>query len=381
MASFFEALNNAARGAACSIIGGTAFVDGFMRDIGVPGTGAYQDRTRALRRQLCNNSEDTVPVPGIPFSGGQCPGVLYEISFFIQTENYQNSGCNSTSTPSAQVPYLGSVPGPIESVRLELDTPGACGDRRYLVIAKHAQGEVILQQATTPFGRKPSGTFINNVLIRRIDGMPDNCGDPPIGIPDYQPTPTTINIEYEDNSQTTINEDVDITIFAPQVNIGGAIFAPITIAGNTFNLVGTVELTPEFKLNVSPEINVNLGNGNTDETLPGPDGDFPEPTIDPNERRVIVGAIVTATDVSPRVDFLPQDGNPDVGIPNLGLVSFYVTTPEGTAWTADIPIKNVRTYIPCPVAGGATDVAGTPRAGILLDVQPIWGYPGQNLPT
>lgn len=366
MAGFFQALNDAARGAACSIIGGTAFIDGFMRDVGVPGTGAYEDRTRALRRQLCDNDDDVVPLPGTgPVTGGNCDGILYVTA----NMTYTDAACTTRDFNGYQI-Y-----GPVSANVLE-----DSGNRTLVIDGFNQNG--------TPNRRVVSGSTPSSPCpaawlggqFNRVDGGAE-CPAPEVPIPPYAPSPITVTINYENNQQITVNEDVDITIFSPQISLIGGIFAPITIAGNTFNLVGTVELTPEFKLNVSPVINISLGNGNTDNPIPNPDGDLPEPTVDPEERRVIIGAIATATSVSDRVDFLPQGGNPDVGIPNLGLVSFYVSTPNGTAWTADIPVKNVRTYIPCPVTSGAVDVAGTARTGILLDVQPIWGYPGQNLPS
>lgn len=381
MATFIEEIGRAVKQTACAVIATNDSVNGFMQGIGFPGADSYRNVTRALRRQLCDNADDTVPTnPDADFTGGQCSGVVYNVSLTHTTQSWI-SGC----TPSTILTSVktGTVTGPVKRFYFRLFGSGSCGPSSAEIRVDDGQGDRVWSSAFTnvPTGRVIDGHQITSIQLSRQDGQADICGDPPPIIPPYTPAPTTINIEYENNNQTTINEDVDVTIFAPQVNIGGAIFAPVTIAGNTFNLVGTVELTPEFKLNVSPEVNVNLGGGNTDSPVPEPDGDIPEPTIDPDERRVIVGAIVTATSVSDRVDFLPQGDNPDVGLPDLGLINFYISTANGTAWTGDIKVKNVRSYIPCPVTTGAIDVAGTARNGVQLDVQPVWGYPGQNLPT
>lgn len=385
MTTFLDEIGRAVRQTACAVIATNDAVNGFMEGVGVPGAEAYANRTRALRRQLCDNNDDSVPTPTPPFTGGQCSGVEYEVQ--VLRNGYTRIECDDGSTSQRTGPgnLTVTVYGPISGLRRVDIDQGDCGPRasRILLDAFDSNGDPI---SPTIYPVSVNGAFfsigdfdVSITSITRVDGQPDNCGDIPTPIPPYAPTPTNVTINYENNQEITVNEDVDITIFAPQVNLIGGIFAPITIAGNTFSLVGTVELTPEFKLNLSPEITVNLGGGNTDSPTPNPDRPIPEPTPDPNERRVIVGAIATATSVGGRQDFLPQDANPDIAIPNLGYVAFYINTPNGTAWTEDIPIKNVRSYIPCPNPAGAIDTAGTGRPGIAIQVQPVWGYPGQQL--
>lgn len=363
MSSFLDAISDAVRTTACGIISVNDEINGFLEGVGLPGASDYADRTRALRRQLCDNDDDTVPVTQSQVTGGQCPGIEYR------------AGAPGVTTSS--------VSRGIGPLSVSTTTGENNGRPTWTLTFVWAGGLTGGSGVQSFFDDGPSPTIserYTGVVATRVDDQLDTCGDGPTPpIPPYVPTPITVNISYQNNQEITVNEDVDITIFSPQVNLIGGIFAPVVISGNTFQLIGTAKFSPEFKLEISPEVNIGTGGGNTDSPGPNPDRPYPEPTPNPSERRVIVGAVVTAVDVSTRQDFIPQDGNPDIAIPNLGFISFYIATENDRAWTADIPIKNVRTYIPCPVAGGAIDVAGTGRSGIELSVQPVWGYPGQQL--
>lgn len=379
MGSFLDEIGKAVKQTACAVIATNDAVNGFMEGIGVPGASGYADRTRALRRTLCDNDDDTVPTPDPPFQGVQCDCGRYEIRIEGTYTNTFGSTGISFRFPSRKIrgPLSDLSVMPTGNINNDLVATFKCrgiGSSSYPTCGSTLTAQVF-ENTTSPVESVESFTV---VVLEALDG--DDCGDPvPPPIPPYIPSPTTINISYENNQQITVSEDVDITVFSPKVNLIGGIFAPVTVAGNTFNLVGTAELSPEFKLNLSPKINIRLGGGNTDDPAPNPDKPIPEPEPDEDEIRVIVGAVVTATSVSDRQDFLPQNDNPDIAIPNLGYIAFYILVNDDAAWTADIPIKNVRSYIPCPVTTGAVDVAGSSRSGVELTIQPVWGYLGQNV--
>lgn len=378
MATFADEIGRAVRQTACAVVATNDAINNLWVGSGLPDPLNLQRTTNSLRRQLCNNdSDEDLNLPDPPFQGGQCEGIEYRIEGQFYSCLYRPS--DDVNVICGDAPYGNVIEGPVTRIEIEKGVGGA--GKSIGPVAYNAAGDRVVLgiRSTTASDRDYRDGSLTSISIFRTDGGGDDCGDVVPPIPPYSPTPTTVTINYENNQQVTVNEDIDVTIFSPQLNLTGGIFAPVTIAGNTFNLVGTVELTPEFKLEVSPEINIGSGNGNPDETTPPPDRPIPEPEPDPNERRVIVGAIVTATSVASRQDFLPQAENPDIALPNLGYVAFYINTPNGTAWTADIPIKNVRSYIPCPVTGGAVDVAGTGRSGVTVQVQPVWGYPGQHL--
>jgi len=378
MATFFEEVTKAVSQTACAIIAVNDSINGFLSEVGVPGSSAFADRTRALRRQLCNNSDDTVPVPPPPFTGGQCT-TSYRV--VIRRDRFPfTSGCGQFTQNNVQSSPGTILQGPISGIFARFTGASAsCGGLRTVeYVVQTATGEVVVQTETETRGWwKLNEVRIETVI--RVDGQPDNCGDPPgTSPPPYSPSPTTVNIEYQNDENITVNEDIDLTIFAPKLSLIGGIFAPITISGNNFNLVGTVELTPEFKLEVNPEINFGSG-GSVD----NPSAEPVEPTPEPprtNDRRVIIGAIVTTTSLqnTPTTQ-IGQGSNPDIFVPRLGSLSFYISTENATAWTNDIDIKNLRCYVPCPAPGGAIDLAASPSSGVVFDVQPVWGYPNQNL--
>lgn len=355
--TFAEAVTEATRATFCGILAVNDGINGFLEGIVEGGSLGFQDATRALRRSVCNNSDDTVPIPSSEFTGGQCP-VLYDGSLRVSVVvDGQDLSFNAN---------FFNVLGPIEGAYLE-PVPGQ-NSVRYGVITESGQ---VFVGATSATGVQ--GVSINNVI--RQDGQPDDCGDPPPPpIQPYVPGPTTVSITYEDNSQTTINEDIDITIFAPFVAIGGAIIAPVTISGNTFSLVGELQLTPEFKLNLEPSLTIG-GSGQQDDPSEPPD--YPVGLPDPGpSKRVIVGAVVTATQVTlGRKTEIEQGVNPDIFAPRIGNISFLIATDKDVAWTVDIPIKAVRQFVPCPFFGGAVDVAATPELGFELDVRPVYDFP------
>lgn len=356
MSNFLTAVTTAVQGAACLILNspGTQaaeFVSGL-----VP-TSGYDDAIRGLRRLVCDDTDDNVNQPPPEFTGGQCVGAPYTAGW--------------TYLDGSPFIYVASVVGPISSMTASFSRPGPFPNVEYWNYRiVHAGGVSEGEEAVQPKDDAPG-----LIQIFRQDGQPDNCGDPPPPRPDtYVPSPTTVNITYVDNTMNTFNEDVDITIFAPFIGIGGAIFAPITIAGNTFQLAGTLQFSPDFKLEVNPVVEIGP-RGSADGEPPPPDypTELPEST---QGRRVIVGAIVTATTVTlGKKTEIDQEVNPDIFAPRIGNLSFLISTDKGVAWTEDIPIKNVRQFVTCPFYLGAVDVAATAEEGFELDVVPVFDYP------
>lgn len=361
--TFGESVAQATQGIVCATLAVNDQVNGFLESVADGGSLGFQDATRALRRQFCNNSDDVVPLPPGPgFTGGQCP-VTYRVRWRFNSTNIV-WGCGSGSQPY--------VKGPVNLIT-EFDDNDPQGVAYRLECTNSSGERVELPMASGP----ASSVSVSITSVERCDGLADNCGDPPNPIPPYVPTTTTVNIEYQNNEEVTINEDVDVTVFAPFVAIGGAIIAPITVSGNTFNLVGEMTLSPEFKVEFKPEFQIGTPAGYPDEDPPNPPGDVPSPPIEGESRR-IVGVLVTATSVEDsRVTQILQGENPDIFAPRIGNVSFYVETRGGFAWTGDIPVKNLRQYIPCPVPGGAVDAAGSAEPGFNLDFSPIWNQPSR----
>jgi hypothetical protein len=382
MATFSEAIAQATKSTLCAVAIGSDNVTSFTNSL-VGLDGDTLNVGRAFRRLVCDDSNDQInppPTTEVPFTGGQCPGVLYSVSgqgFDFQTKRCNNGDIQDNSGPYNRGPV--TVTGPITNI-FRRDVSGSCGvgRRGYEWVAVANAGiEVALFSVVTGF---PSQVYANsfgamNITVVRADGQPDTCGDPDVVIPPFSPITTTVNVEYEDNSQTTINEDVDITVFAPFVAIGGAIIAPVTVTGNDFSLVGEVNLDGSGLISFEPDIDFNFGKGGGDSPAPSPDPSIETPEPESGSG-LIVGAIVTATPTGQgRATQILQGVNPDIFAPRIGNISFYVNTPSGQAWTEDAPIKNLRQYVPCPYLGGAADVKATAEPGYSLNVTPHYSKP------
>jgi hypothetical protein len=211
------------------------------------------------------------------------------------------------------------------------------------------------------------------VSLTRLDGLPDDCGDPPGVVNEYNDYSQTVSITYEDNTQTEVTEDVDITLGPLIVGIGGVVYAPVTVGTGDITLNGTVELSPEFSVELFPN-GLFGGGGDTEGPIPEPGQPDPAPTS-PNERRRIIGAVVTVTALDQDIfqgTQIAQGDTPDLLVPRVGNISFYVESSGGLAWTEPIAVKTVRAYIPCPAREGAVDVGFTPETGVTADVKPVY---------
>lgn len=207
--------------------------------------------------------------------------------------------------------------------------------------------------------------FLEVQTLTPLNG-PDNCGSIQ-GVPKYQPQTINKTVNYIDNSQQQVTENYDFTINVPVI-IGGILIAPVTVAGNNF--------TVELSVPINGDINFNFGQGRSGDTQtenePG-NSPIDEPPDSETERRIIA-VLVTAT-VDPNEyqgQVINQQGNPTIYGPRLGNVSFYVSAGNAAGWTSDIPIKNVRNYIRCPVPQGAINVQATADKGVTLQLTRVY---------
>lgn len=389
MVSFDQAVKEQSRTVLCNILGGPDSVPYVGRSVS-SNANSIQKAINGFRRWACNDSDNITEsevsdgASGINQDGGQCPGTRYIGNYTLDlrwsgtcpnTFEFGNSG---TETYTGQAGTITELYGPV-NVTMEVSPQRGGCDNDFRVDGRIFYRDINGNPQDIGFGPFTTGRTDRTLTSYSLNmdwvpqGGPDDCGSPPPSFetPKYNPTPTTVNITYEDNSQTTINEDIDITVYPPIVIAPVTVVAPITIAGNDFSLVGQLDLTGNFDLKLQPEFSINLG-GYTDTIPQLPGTEIPSPT--PDRTRVILGAIVTVTS-------LPQDRsqtqifqgpNPDIFIPRLGYVSFYVAVEGGTAWTGEIPIKNVRQFVPCPYLGGAVDVRGTAEPGYTIEVKPVF---------
>ena len=399
MADFRSEVGKRAREEYCNALIDTGM---FARNMAV-GIGALPSAllwkiARDNYRQFCNREPS--PPPAVPFPGGQCQ-TKYTISGTAR-EVFNDDTDRNTVWQDRE------VWGPLVSFGYDTE-PNTDRVRFYCEcygLASLPTPSLVSQRVTmtSAISSPPvSVSFTATVTsIARLDGLPDNCGDgpnapprnvipPPVDVPDFV---------YNDDSGNTINVpltfafglayfDADFNLNLPvTVNVKFDFDVPVTVAPKfdvVFN-VGTGDFV--FKPTLPP------GQKPPDPTGPDrPDNVYPDPLPPPNNdptapdpppppdenelRRVIVGCLVTTTDIDQPnpLTQLGQDVNPDVYIPDLGLVSFLIQV-AGTSggWTEDIRVKNRRQVIPCPWKQGAIDVRGTPRPGVEFTVTPIYGY-------
>lgn len=380
MASFVEALNNAAVGAFCNVLGNVATAEellnsrlGQFRRGGALGRAAYN--------LACNRPAPELPAP--PFSGGQCDQ-SYQVTI-------------SYTVPNVSLPPFNGTSVSIQRGRIQAVQPFVDGNNLGIRIVHGSAGNPNASISTTVaafFNAIPNGDLpiiINSVVIVPEGGGSDTCGDPPPAIPPYTPgdNSVTTNVTYNDNDNTEITVPVVIAFGYANVNIDGTISIPVEINAS---LNPEVNLNGELNLN-GGDVNFNFGNPslpgsdcqpnsdsfNPDPSLPANPVDIPDEEDDPDPsapkpqvRRLLKGCIATVSTPSPQASVIFQGDNPDIYVPSLGYVSFQITVGGRSAWTADIPVKNKRQFIPCPWEGGATNVKGTPAPGGSLVVTPVY---------
>lgn len=399
MATFREALVNAARGAICS------YLDGFGSFLRLPTSqlgGAIPVLiTEMLRQQasrlICNRE---TPPRDSDFEGGQCP-VLYKITWTMAARNIISNPERDDFLGPTDVFLYGKIGG------TRIAPPEAGGN---LVFGKIIHGTPQNPDARieTNAGGFDVDTYedirFTQFDVVRADGLPDECGNAPPNVPDYNENDYTFNtnIDYTDSSGN------NITI--PVIGVLGQVFIDANAEFNVpikFTFSPNFSFNPQFKFDT--DVNFNLNTGDFSVNPPAPTGvkppaipppveydfdfdfgggelppsppDVPDPTEpipDPELKRVIRGAVVTVQSIPDDlgVGVLFQNQNPDIYYPDLGTLSFYVRTRQGGgAWTTDIRIKNTRQFIPCEWPGGAVDVRATGRAGVLLSVTRVYGNP------
>lgn len=291
------------------------------------------------RGAFCDNPKPPDPPPS-PFNGGQCEGVEYEVSLLLA----------GTSTTLQTTLF-----GPITQLtwQVEEDLPNGDQRGRFIRSGRNAQGAPVTLNQERTYGA--SQLPVSTQGPTRVDGQPDDCGDPPPPPPPpYIPEPITEPIPDPDGGPDI---DVDITLFAPII-IGGNVFAPVRITGPTFNLDGRINLSPNFDIDVG----INLGGGSTGGGVDGQGDGTPvpeEPTdIDedsPDEPEQCKGKELLGLHIS--LNFAPgyratdveQDG--DIGaiaVPRVATLYFVARMGGSTNLLPGIDLKLRSQYIPVP---------------------------------
>lgn len=369
MGNFSDAIKAATSAVICSVLAGTEAASYFGSSLVLGGGNTdFADGVRQLRRWVCDNPDPQVDLPEPEFAGGQCPD-RYIVSV---TRSGQNVNCssgavgnipNETRGLSSCTPGF-DIYGPLTPV--VRTNEGNCGTESLDIgVSGFTQGGAPLE-LTTRLGASNSNTRLENqqytINVTPCPGNPDNCGSlPSPEVPPYSPVTITRSITYEDNSQTTINEDGDFIINAPVI-IGGNIIAPVTV-----NL-GGLEIPVEVNLSTG-DISIEVGGGLDDSPAPIDD---PNPvdnptTDDPDlEDELLYGLIVYSTPTgSGRVasTIVGQDQAPTLLLPRTGNVWFQVPVGDRVSWLGPVPVQAENALVRVPWGMGASGYRLVPSSG------------------
>lgn len=373
MTSLGQLVKDTARSAVCQAAANAQEFNQALKEL--TGYNPPIDGPAAVRGAFCNNPTPG-PLPQAPYSGGQCAGVGYRI------QGTHNAKAANNGNPVSGQFSVGRI-GPITSVSGE--TVDSSGFKTSYVTITHQGGT----DRVDSFGGCEF-VSVSGVTVTRLDGQPDNCGNPPVPPAPFPPAGLSPQVpagSYLNDAGQQVNVQPTVKVRKPFLRPDGGLSVNVEVN------VGGVVFDTDVNFNTG-NININFG-GNRGNKPPGDDrgnGDYTSVDEDPpntgtpgeqlptdrppeGERR-IVGVIVSSTSVSSknRLTTIFQQGNPNIFAPSLGHVNFLCRIGDGrvAAWTEDVKVKNRRMLIPCPWPQGAVDVKGTPNAGVAFTLTPVY---------
>lgn len=296
----------------------------FYDSIGLRGVAQTSEQAAQLWSNAagvaCNRTPQDLSTEIVPpFMGGQCD-VLYTFEFATQFPPANQGPFRPIGAPAL---------GPLSYVETTSDT------QRFTRILQ-GDGSIAVSAATGIDNDQPIITLRN---VSRVDGLADDCGNPPAQGPPYNPTDFTLprTINFDDNGGNPQSLDVDL-VFKPTVtNNRGDFVVPIEVEfGDGSSLFG------DFNFSTG---DINFGGGNS-----GGDGVQEDPVeLDEEEDEapdgtVIVGVRITAgvnQAESRATEIFTPSGQPNLFVPRLGIFRFRYQ-PPGSAVSIgpDINIKS-----------------------------------------
>lgn len=365
MVSFIDGLTSGLKAAYCADVSRDPdFLSG-LRDVLIPGPIAA--RADRLNRWICDTPPDEPPVVAPPFTGGQCPE-----TYIAMVQQVESDG--SFFFPPSPFRILGPVSGIVTTTG-----GGSPPLISYFLRGHSAAAGTDVCATLTDTGVTDtfiaSARFESFVVTSVVPCGSDDCGDPPIVLPPAAPVTVDVDVTYNDGDDNEYNLTIP-TIFAPvYVGIDGTLNIPINIPAINFN--GTINLDNNF------EISPNFGAGDEptgtsdDPGLPDTGNPVNTPPVEPNgpESKIIGVHVRTSIIGEPNATAIFQAGAPEISAPRCANVVFGVQLGSLTGWTSDIPVKNLRSYLPCPVPQGAVDVKVTAEPGYSVSFTPVRGRP------
>lgn len=396
--SFINALRNEFASFSCNLALSNDLFTGLTRNLALGFNQEAIERYRRNQQLLwCNRSPYDVP-----FVPGRCP-IRYRVVVTRQITGNPNPALNGI----ADTTYV--VWGPIGRASFVVEEADGPGGRQIVrqTLAHHGPDN-LPRSATWQTTIGPPGEFheLATYVILNVRSTPFNpqeSNDCPTfvdGTP-YDPSvhtyPRTVTYTNNNNVSVTVplifavglfklNADLDLIVpvnvkIAPEFNFKTQIPIDINVefnwgTGDTTFDWGGGELTEPGAPALPPTSRPPITNPNS--PAPPLPPSIPDAGLDPEDAangRQLIGVIVTSTFApnKPSVSTIFQQDNPDIQVPNLGFVSFAIRTATGTVgWTNDIPVKNLRAYIPVPANTTAIRAAGTPRPDVSWVLTPVY---------
>lgn len=296
----------------------------------------------------CNNPAPVSP-PEPPFSGGQCP-TTYRVR--AECDDFLTPSC----TPAGRVAQQTNVFGPIRSIEKFQEGATRCGNaafRTYEIIHNDGAGGL----TTTRLSNTSQPDALNesnlSLTVTRTDGQPDICGDPPIP-PPPPPGIQPISFTYINNEGDNVDVSGDVNIGIPILIAPFTLVAPITVDVGGINFNGSVQISPDFDITISPQFGGGGGGGDDPVEPIEPDEDDPneDEQDEPIEcvNKPVKGIVVSLSFGSEmQATELTQDGSIDsIGVPRVGTVYLEALVGNQRIRMAGIDLKSRTQYIPAP---------------------------------
>lgn len=364
----------------CKIGGLASLGAGPLGPLQSPGTGPRTlSDVGGILASACPVPPPLPEPPPPPFSGGQCPGVDYIVN--ITTQELERFDCEADERT-----FNRTITGPITDFRIrdpfEITTcPGGeeggfvlealfDGNQNYGAVYQASQGNTVITSFT-----------INS--LTRVDGLPDDCGDPPA-----PPTPPRPPIVQPPSSPEIPTTDPDGNpgppiIITPRVgpiyvDIDGEINVPVVINVEGDQYDTDISFPVSVKL---PDFNVTFeyggGGGTTNDpagpeepTAPEPiccgppppkleEGEDENPDDPPPEPEEevdrIVGIVLSCTpDGGPRQNSQVFTALPTLLVPRIATVQFELRIGDELWLSEETQVKTQRRYIAAPLEADVT---------------------------
>lgn len=388
MAGSYESnLNNFLQDRVCTFLGNghnfwgayDAATDGYIENYDLGGeaiAGVYQD----WYRRFCNREP-----PPPPREGGECPigyGINCTYATYLLNGQFvdrvtQTSDCN----------FAPFIYGPVGGARIFRNGTFM----GYEVSGYDAEGNPV----TAGITGQVNNEFYRDIVIESLefypcnpseaicerDPIPSNEVEFPVRLPD-------INFSWDGDNNTSYDFSATVLVGSPQVNLSGDFRFPVTL---TFG-PNTLNFSPEIRFEFGSGLDggggtsppppppprtrnpiENIERDQNDEEPPPPPPPPPGSQIVLREGRVFLGMLVVSDpDNASGISTIFQNSNPDIYVPALGYLNFWVKVGDREAWSGDIPIKNTYQFVNAPDPLRTIAAYGTPKPGVDMKFFPVY---------